>query len=71
MKKLHIPLASGDEPVHYAVTDDGIMVRAIDVTHPAFRVDLSEDQLAALMEKAVTSVRELSSLPQHERHAHM
>jgi hypothetical protein len=38
------------------VTDYGIEVPIIDVTHPTFRVELSEQELAAAVAKAVADV---------------
>ncbi len=71
MEEPKIPQAGGDEKLCRARTDEGLELPVIDVTHSAFRVELSEAQLAAEMEKAVSTVRAHSSMPGQEQHAHM
>ena len=51
----------------YAVTDDGVEVPVIDVTHPGFRVDMSAQELAAATEKAVADVKSRSQVPPEEQ----
>jgi hypothetical protein len=43
--------------VCYAVTDDGLELPIIDVTHPAFEVSLSESELKALLQQFLQEVK--------------
>jgi hypothetical protein len=49
--------ANKKQGVCYAVTDDGIEVPVIDVTHPAFRVDMSAEDLDAATGKALADLQ--------------
>jgi hypothetical protein len=51
----------------YAVTDDGIEVPIIDVTHPGFRVEISARELAAATEKAVAEVTARAQIPPEDQ----
>lgn len=55
----------------YAVTDEGLEVPVIDVTRPAFRLDIGKEELDPEMEKAVATVQRHSAMPAAEQHAHM
>ncbi|HYQ18734.1 MAG TPA: hypothetical protein VEQ58_23325, partial [Polyangiaceae bacterium] len=37
--------------VSYAVTDDGLELPVLDVTHPAFAFELSDEKLAAMLRR--------------------
>jgi hypothetical protein len=53
--------------VCYAVTDDGIEVPVIDVTHPAFRVQLTEQEIAAEVARAIAEVESWARIPREEQ----
>jgi hypothetical protein len=55
----------------YAATDEGIELPVIDVTHPAFRLQIGADELSAAMEAAVEAVQRHDALPADERRAHV
>jgi hypothetical protein len=66
MKAL-IPESDKKPGVCYAVTDDGIEVPVIDVTHAAFRVQLSEQDIAAAVAKALADLESRAKIPQEEQ----
>jgi hypothetical protein len=49
--------------VCYAVADDGLELPVIDVTHPAFAFELSEEDLSALIDRFVLSMQTAAKLP--------
>ncbi len=49
--------------VCYAVTDDGLELPVIDITHPAFEVRLSEAEISAVIDDTVRSMQASASLP--------
>ena len=49
--------------VCYAVTDDGLELPVVDVTHPAFEAALSEERLQALAEHFLREQRRFAKLP--------
>jgi hypothetical protein len=51
------------EGVCYAVTDDGLELPVVDVTHPAFELRLSEEQQRALVEHFLAEQRRFVRLP--------
>ncbi len=48
--------------VYYAVTEDGIELPVIDVTHPAFAIQISESELDRLLQEHIRSVKGQSKL---------
>jgi hypothetical protein len=66
---MSIRIAENDKRprVSYAMTDDGIELPVIDVTSPAFRVDMSPHELAAATEKAMTDMKSRLQLPPQEQ----
>ena len=55
----------------YAVLDDGERVPVIDVTHPAFRLDIDAHELERQVKAAVDTVRSHQEMPEAERRRHM
>jgi hypothetical protein len=51
------------EGVCYAPADDGLELPVIDVTHPAFAFEMSEEDLAALIDRFVVSLEAAAQLP--------
>jgi hypothetical protein len=49
--------------VSYAVTDDGLELPVLDVTHPAFACDLSPDEQARLLARFLDEQRRFARLP--------
>jgi len=49
--------------VCYALTDDGLELPVIDVTHPAFLVKATEEELSRLLEQSVSSTRAFRKMP--------
>lgn len=49
--------------VCYAVTTDGLELPVVDVTHPAFAVELSEEKLARLVARFLKEQRRFARLP--------
>jgi hypothetical protein len=64
---IRIPENDKKPDVCYAVTDDGIEVPVIDVTNPAFRVDMTQGELTAATEKAAADMKSRSQLPPQDR----
>ena len=53
--------------VCYAVTDDGLELPVVDVTHPAFDAALSEERLPALVDHFLKEQRRFAKLPRWVR----
>ena len=51
------------ESIYYATTADGARLPIVDVTHPAFTVTLTDDELAALSDGYVLGGRQRSAVP--------
>ncbi len=49
--------------IYYAVTDDGLELPVIDVTHPAFRIDISQADLDRLYEEHVGELQQRARIP--------
>ncbi len=47
----------------YAVSDDGIELPVIDITHPAFALNITPESLSAAIDRFVQSIKLLSSMP--------
>ncbi len=60
-----------DLPLCYAVTDEGLEVPVIDVTHAAFRLELGKEEVGAEMERAVATVQRHAAMPAAEQHEHI
>jgi hypothetical protein len=59
-----VPAGTGKRPgLCYAVTDDGLELPVIDVTHPAFRLDIDPPALQALTEKAILDMDRQERIP--------
>ncbi len=58
-----VPEKSKKADICYAVTDDGIELPVIDVTHPAFAVQPSESELDQLLQKQLQDAQGLQKLP--------
>src|SRR5512141_2820440 len=63
MVPCRVPEARKAPGVCYALTDDGVELPVIDVTHPAFRCAPSEAELSRLTERSLDSMRRFSKLP--------
>ncbi len=57
--------------VLYAPWEEGEPLPIVDVTHPAFRLDIDPARLDAEMERAVQRVQAHQSMPSAQQHAHM
>lgn len=60
---LRIPELRKREGVRYAVTDDGVELPVIDLTHPAFQGEPDEAELARLTERSLHEMRRFERLP--------
>jgi hypothetical protein len=49
--------------VSYAVTDDGVELPIIDITHPAFSLEVSEGELSRLADQFVREARQREKVP--------
>lgn len=49
--------------VYYAVTDDGLELPIVDVTHPAFATELSDEQQAAMRRRFLKEQRRFARMP--------
>ena len=49
--------------VCYAIADDGLELPVIDVTHPAFAFEISDEQLSAQIDRFVQSLQAAAQLP--------
>ena len=59
----NIPETNKKAGVSYAVTDDGLELPVIDVTHPAFAVQLSEAELDEILQKHLQAVKDQARTP--------
>jgi hypothetical protein len=57
--------------VSYAVTDDGLELPVVDVTHPAFQLELSEAKQHAMLARFLDEQRKFARLPRLLRRALM
>ena len=53
--------------VCYAITDDGIELPVIDVTHPAFAIELTDSELERLLEKHLKEIKNQERVPEFVR----
>jgi hypothetical protein len=60
--QIAVPEMNKKVGVCYAVTEDGIELPVIDVTHPAFAIEISQDELDGLLQKHIRSVKSQSKL---------
>jgi hypothetical protein len=51
------------DAIYYAMTTEGARLPIVDVTHPAFAVTVTDDELAALSESYVLGSRERGAMP--------
>ncbi len=58
-----VPEKNKKPGVCYAVTDDGIELPVIDITHPAFEVRLSEAEISTVIDDTLRSMQVSASLP--------
>ena len=58
-----IPETDKQPGVCYAMSDDGLELPVIDITHPAFAFELSEADLSALIDRFVLSLEATAKLP--------
>lgn len=63
MLEIRLPELNKQEGVCYAVSDDGLELPVVDVTHPAFRLRLSEERQRALVERFLEQQRRFARLP--------
>jgi hypothetical protein len=49
--------------VFYAVTDDGIELPVVDITHPTFALEVSQGELSAISEETLQSLQKTSRMP--------
>jgi hypothetical protein len=61
--RIRLPELNKQEGVCYAVTDDGLELPVVDVTHPAFQVKLSDDRQRALVARFLNQQRRFAKLP--------
>ena len=61
--KILVPEPNKKPGVSYAVTDDGLELPVIDVTHPAFAVSMTDGELAALTASFIQEVERQQKLP--------
>jgi hypothetical protein len=62
-----VPETNKKPGVCYAVTNDGIELPVIDITHPAFACEVSPQQLSAIVEEAVRSMEAVTKMPVEAR----
>src|SRR5215471_1933339 len=67
--QIRIPEHEKKVGVCYAVTDDGIELPVIDVTHPAFAFDVSDEKFAQLIDQFARSERRRAKLPRFLQNA--
>jgi hypothetical protein len=60
---VRIPERNKKPGVSYAVTNDGVELPVIDVTHPEFALDLTERELAARREKFIGDLKRRAWMP--------
>src|SRR5262249_30694194 len=53
------------DSIFYATTTEGARLPIVDVTHPAFAVAVTDDELAALSDGYVQGLRQRSAVPVH------
>ena len=58
-----IPETNKKPGVCYAVSDDGLELPVIDITHAAFAFEMSEAELSALIDRFVVSLEATAKLP--------
>ncbi len=60
---IKIPEKNKKPGVCYAVTDDGVELPVIDITHPAFAFEMGEAEVSALIDQMVLSVQRVAQTP--------
>ena len=63
MPEIRLPELNKQEGVCYAVTNDGLELPVVDVTHPAFRLSLSDDKQRSMTEQFLAEQRRFARLP--------
>lgn len=58
-----------ERKVLYATTEEGVRTAVIDVTHPAFRVTVTESELAAMAEQYILEAGQQREMPEAVREA--
>jgi hypothetical protein len=61
--EIRLPELNKQEGVYYAVSDDGLELPVVDVTHPAFRLNVSEERQRALVVRFLEQQRRFARLP--------
>lgn len=49
--------------VCYALTDDGMELPVVDITHPAFALEMTETEISAVIDRSLQAVRDSAKLP--------
>ncbi len=62
-----IPEKNKKPGVRYAVTDAGIELPVIDITHPAFACEVNEEYVSALIDDAVKGIELMKTMPPEVR----
>ncbi len=58
-----VPEKNKQAGISYAVSDDGLELPVIDITHPAFACEMSEAEISAVIDKTMQGLRDSSKLP--------
>jgi len=58
-----IPEKNKRAGLSYAVTDDGLELPVIDITHPAFACEMTEAEISAVIDRTMQDLRESSKMP--------
>lgn len=66
---MRIPEKNKKPGLCYAVTDDGVELPVIDITHPAFTVDPTGEQISAVIETTVRNIELATKMPPAELQA--
>jgi hypothetical protein len=60
---IRIPENNKKPGICYAITDDGIELPVIDITHPAFAFEMNDAELNTLIDQFVLSLQRMATLP--------
>lgn len=58
-----VPERNKQAGVCYAVTDDGLELPVMDITHPAFACEMTEAEISAVIDRTMQGFRESAKLP--------
>lgn len=58
-----IPERNKKPGVCYVLTDDGMELPVVDITHPAFAVEMTEAEISAVIDRTLQGVRDSAKLP--------